>query len=233
MKNTPSAQTGFDPYAKRTPSPPPPLRSTSSRSAESSSSASVSARPPPPPVHRTSRPDAAPLPVLPRRNPSTIDHSSSSVRAYGDEQQRESADRINWSNLSPEDKQAFFSWLDEFFSQYLGRPVGPIKAGVHPISGFAGSETLSASWRRTLPPPLAPLTGPVRSMSSLPFYLPQRAVVLNISLNPISLRNLSPRPSRICKISSLIIVSLACKFSLDGMAHSSNCQTSFMRTRVG
>ncbi|ETW79761.1 hypothetical protein HETIRDRAFT_103639 [Heterobasidion irregulare TC 32-1] len=160
MKSTPSAQTGFDPYAKRTPPPPPPLRSTSSRSAESSSSASVSARPPPPPVHRTSRPDAAPPPVLSRRRPSTVDHGSSSVRAYGDEQQRESADRIDWSNLSTEDKQALFSWLDEFFSRYLGRPVGPIKAGVHPISGFAGSETLSASWRRTLPPPLAPLTGP-------------------------------------------------------------------------
>ena len=195
MKNTPSAQTGFDPYAKRTPSPPPPLRSTSSRSAESSSSASVSARPPPPPVHRTSRPDAAPPPVLPRRSPSTINHSSSYVRAYGDE----SADRIDWSNLSTEDKQAFFSWLDEFFSQYLGRPVGPISAGVHPTPEIAGTGNLSASWRRTLPPPLAPLTGPVRSTSTIPFNPPQCAVTPNLSLDPICLRNLSPRLSRICE----------------------------------
>ena len=26
---------------------------------------------------------------------------------------------IQWSNLSLEDKQVFFSWLDEFFSRYL------------------------------------------------------------------------------------------------------------------
>ena len=191
MKSTPSAQTGFDPYAKRTPPPPPPLRSTSSRSAESSSSASVSARPPPPPVHRTSRPDAAPPPVLPRRSPSTVDHSSSSVRAYGDEQQRESADRINWSNLSTEDKQAFFSWLDEFLSQYLGRPVGPISAGVHPTPEITDSGNLSASWRRTLPPPLTPLTGPVRSISTIPVNLPQCTVAEsqpkpNLSTKPLS-----------------------------------------------
>jgi hypothetical protein len=34
---------------------------------------------------------------------------------------------IDWANLSQEDKAVFFGWLDEFFSAYLGTPVGPLR----------------------------------------------------------------------------------------------------------
>jgi len=34
-------------------------------------------------------------------------------------------DRIDWVNLSHEDKEAFFDWLDEFFSRYLGVTLEP------------------------------------------------------------------------------------------------------------
>ena len=37
-------------------------------------------------------------------------------------------DDIDWANLSAEDKEVFFSWLDEFFSRYLGREIGPARA---------------------------------------------------------------------------------------------------------
>jgi hypothetical protein len=33
-------------------------------------------------------------------------------------------EEIDWTNISEEDKQVFFSWLDEFFSAHLGRPIG-------------------------------------------------------------------------------------------------------------
>ena len=32
-------------------------------------------------------------------------------------------------NLSLEDKEAFFGWLDEFFSRYLGVELGPRERG--------------------------------------------------------------------------------------------------------
>ncbi|KII84042.1 hypothetical protein PLICRDRAFT_57873 [Plicaturopsis crispa FD-325 SS-3] len=96
--------------------PPPPTRydsASSARTAESSQSspspASSSApRPPPPPIARKSRPP-----------------SYQSVSAWQAEvhAQEEEDDRIDWANLSQEDKEVFFSWLDEFFARYLGQPV--------------------------------------------------------------------------------------------------------------
>lgn len=32
---------------------------------------------------------------------------------------------IDWTNLSPEDKEIFFSWLDEFFGNYLNITIAP------------------------------------------------------------------------------------------------------------
>ncbi|KXN91367.1 hypothetical protein AN958_01024 [Leucoagaricus sp. SymC.cos] len=34
-------------------------------------------------------------------------------------------DEIDWANLTDEDKQVFFSWLDDFFGHFFGVPVGP------------------------------------------------------------------------------------------------------------
>jgi hypothetical protein len=69
--------------------------------------------PPPPPIARGTKPGTAPRPT-----PTIVvdDHGEGGGNA----------DRIDWANLSPEDKRVFFSWLDEFFANYLtsiGRPV--------------------------------------------------------------------------------------------------------------
>lgn len=53
---------------------------------------------PPPPVARSTKP------VLDNRDSFYVE---------------ESEPVIDWTNLSPEDKAAFFGWLDEFFSSYL------------------------------------------------------------------------------------------------------------------
>ncbi|OCH88502.1 hypothetical protein OBBRIDRAFT_734332 [Obba rivulosa] len=76
---------------------------------------------PPPLVRKDTRPDSvSPAPPAPYRATSaqvtSNRHSGLSVGAR---------DRIDWANLSSEDKNVFFSWLDEFFGRYFGRPVGP------------------------------------------------------------------------------------------------------------
>lgn len=62
----------------------------------------------PPPLVRSTRPD--------------IQHRRVAAAAQVD-----SGDRIDWANLSPEDKQTFFSWLDEFFANF--KPPTGIKTG--------------------------------------------------------------------------------------------------------
>lgn len=57
-------------------------------------------------------PTAWPLP------PRTEDGTSTSVPS---QTQRELAERIDWGNLSQEDKEVLFSWLDEFFAAYFSR----------------------------------------------------------------------------------------------------------------
>ncbi|KAH9055892.1 hypothetical protein EDB83DRAFT_2521235 [Lactarius deliciosus] len=42
-------------------------------------------------------------------------------------------DRIDWGNLSHEDKQDFFTWLDEFFAGYLDQPQPSVR--VSPVGG--------------------------------------------------------------------------------------------------
>ena len=72
--------------------------------------------PPPPPVARGTKPG-----VFNRLTPSIVVGDDSD-----DGHGRNGPDRIDWANLSQEDKRAFFAWLDEFFANYLtqtGRPV--------------------------------------------------------------------------------------------------------------
>ena len=94
--------------------PPPPLASS-----RTSGSPSVSPGPPPT-VRRETRPDAAKPTIsstdsLPRimEPPAVALHETDPV------------DRIDWADLSPEDKDVFFSWLDEFFARLLKVPVPP------------------------------------------------------------------------------------------------------------
>ena len=107
--------------------PPPPLPPLRSRSKPDSYG-------PPPPVVRSRRPDQSPyspspslspstspspskpptpgLPSLPARRINTSPKPASNSQPGGN--------TIDWANLSDEDKQVFFSWLDEFFVKFTG-----------------------------------------------------------------------------------------------------------------
>ena len=63
---------------------------------------------PPPPVVRSTRPDFA-TPVSEASSKLPLVHTKA----------------LDWSNLSQEDKEAFFDWLDEFFSKHLNITFGP------------------------------------------------------------------------------------------------------------
>ncbi|KAG1759950.1 hypothetical protein EDD22DRAFT_903618 [Suillus occidentalis] len=121
--SVPSSKTNWDPNWKRAPPPapagsagngppPPPLRTRPDASGSPRSSV-VS---PSPPWAHGSRSDAP--------SPSSYSHiSPPPTRAQSSYLSRtESADQvdhIDWANLSQDDKDEFFSWLDEFFSLYL------------------------------------------------------------------------------------------------------------------
>lgn len=48
-------------------------------------------------------------------------------------------DHIDWANLSQEDKDEFFSWLDEFFSRYLNIGLPPTREV--PLVGMKASAS--------------------------------------------------------------------------------------------
>ncbi|KAL0952791.1 hypothetical protein HGRIS_007016 [Hohenbuehelia grisea] len=95
--SVPIAKTNWDPYSKKPPPPPPPAkaRATSTTTHPTASG--------PPPVKSSSRPGA-------------------SQQAGG---QSEDSNPIDWANLSPEDKHAFFEWLDQYFSRLLNVTLPP------------------------------------------------------------------------------------------------------------
>ncbi|PCH42987.1 hypothetical protein WOLCODRAFT_138148 [Wolfiporia cocos MD-104 SS10] len=140
MKSQPSNKINWD--RKPAPPPPPPARqkstfapppsrnssvsvrsqaSTSEIDTSSSSSPASSAQPAPPrrPTHQETMSLAPP----PRR--------SSSIARTGPRAGEENStdmDRIDWANLSQEDKEVLFSWLDEFFARYLNLAMPPRSA---------------------------------------------------------------------------------------------------------
>jgi hypothetical protein len=133
-----TAKTGYDPDWKKNapPAPPPPRSSNDSPR----TSTSTPPRPPPsraPPVIRhTTRPDLA---------------TSSGYEAARYDARDEST--IDWANLSPEDKQVFFSWLDEFFARYFN-------ISVPPSSG--------SSITKTTPPPVVNRSSAPKAFTSPP-----------------------------------------------------------------
>ncbi|KAG1866037.1 hypothetical protein F4604DRAFT_986582 [Suillus subluteus] len=121
--SVPSSKTNWDPNWKRAPPPapagssgngppPPPLRTR--RDASGSSRSSVVS--PPPPLAHGSRPGAPSPPSYSHISPPPTRAKSSYPSQTRSTDQ---VDHIDWANLSQEDKDEFFSWLDEFFSRYL------------------------------------------------------------------------------------------------------------------
>ncbi|KAJ6614692.1 hypothetical protein B0H10DRAFT_2044366 [Mycena sp. CBHHK59/15] len=115
--------------------PPPPQRGGSTGSSEPVVTPPTASGAPPivratrPPVPSTSLSSPPPPPVRPTvsrfRNPELEETPAPPLppptrgvqRFWPDEKQ------IDWANLSPEDKVVLFSWLDEFFSRFLGKPI--------------------------------------------------------------------------------------------------------------
>ncbi|KAH6904448.1 hypothetical protein BKA70DRAFT_1296728 [Coprinopsis sp. MPI-PUGE-AT-0042] len=86
---------------------------------------------PPPPVARATKP------VLAQRD---------SLAAHEDEEQS-----IDWTKLSSEDKEVFFSWLDEFFSSYLKIKLAPrpIVRATQPLGNSGGPPPVKAASKPT------------------------------------------------------------------------------------
>ncbi len=71
--------------------------------------------PPPPPPRRTSASSSS--------NQRSSLFSQTSATSSGTT--TDDVDKIDWANLSVEDKRAFFEWLDEFFAHYLDGHLPP------------------------------------------------------------------------------------------------------------
>ncbi|GLB44593.1 hypothetical protein LshimejAT787_1702200 [Lyophyllum shimeji] len=148
--SVPMAKTNWDPYSKQPPPPPPPPRvSTNTRPAPSFPP------PPPAPGRPAVLPPPSRAPSLPSRSPAPASPSppapgppprppprsvpSSTLPTSGPPPivrstrpdlasrvlDKEAEPEIDWTNLSAEDKEVFFSWLDEFFSKALNIDIPP------------------------------------------------------------------------------------------------------------
>ncbi|KZT25047.1 hypothetical protein NEOLEDRAFT_1134269 [Neolentinus lepideus HHB14362 ss-1] len=196
MQSTPSAKTNWD-YSnppERRP-PPIPLKSRESelygppptRQNSKPDSSSENVRPSLVLSSRLSVPNRSSKPVVPTRSekfeyasprPPAMParRSTASIQTAAHD---EVIDKIDWVNISAEDKEVFFSWLDEYFTYLLGRPVGPgekptvssktapapvakpkIPSRQPSIAPEAPTDPASATPARKLPPALAPTSGP-------------------------------------------------------------------------
>ncbi|KIM57012.1 hypothetical protein SCLCIDRAFT_1144139 [Scleroderma citrinum Foug A] len=118
-----------------------PLPATSRRPRPDSTSSFSTLTPevwnsPPPVAPRPSRPDmpsmsqsdVSALPPPPKRFSSGYPPNHKRTDSRDD-----ASDRIDWANLSGEDKEEFFLWLDEFFSRFLNVKLGPRNSNI-PLS---------------------------------------------------------------------------------------------------
>ncbi len=164
--SVPLKNTNWDPYNKQPPPPPPaPRASISTRPSISPppSRSSISSPPPvpgqgapPPPIKRSTRPPirsatagspSSSVPSLPPRgSPASSYHSPPAEP------------EIDWTNLSPEDKQVFFGWLDEFFERSYGIPASSqvnllsssvALANVIPVRSFCLKQDKLMYWMKS------------------------------------------------------------------------------------
>ncbi|KAF8496115.1 hypothetical protein F5888DRAFT_1804261 [Russula emetica] len=111
----------------------------------------------------TGRAKPPPPPPPPRKVSSSSSSSSSNQRSSFVGRAQTSAipsgtttddvEQINWANLSAEDKQAFFAWLDEFFARYLDGSLPHSTAPAVPISTNSPSNNTPASSPSPRPSP--------------------------------------------------------------------------------
>jgi hypothetical protein len=97
--------------------PPPPI----AKSTRPTLTHKTGSSPPPPPAASQLLPQAfsAPVPVYSQRKVETQSTGQSNT-SFTDVRSRFGTEpRIDWTNLSQEDKVAFYGWLDEYFSRSL------------------------------------------------------------------------------------------------------------------
>ena len=140
---------------------PPPSRTSSTASRSLSSSSSAPSTPPLPPRGPSSV-ESGPPPPLPRRTPPSVHSPSQPNISIGPPPIVRSTrpnfpshpviskplgtlseTEIDWSNLSPEDKHIFFSWLDEFFANFTPPRMVSDAAVAHcaPITSHAPPQS--------------------------------------------------------------------------------------------
>ncbi|KAH8115020.1 hypothetical protein DFH11DRAFT_1590976 [Phellopilus nigrolimitatus] len=178
--STPMAQTrfaegGHAPDARKAPPPPPPMRAGSHASrASTSSRASEEGVRAPPPVLRSSKPalsaSPSPVPSNPGTPPAISNRPPSfSRRAPGTHPPTINVDTIDWANLSSEDKQEFFSWLDEFFARFLhsdAKPVGNVAQAPHPRTSVKEDIEKAESPQPVVKPAVGTRPGPPPAIKS-------------------------------------------------------------------
>ncbi|KAF8153973.1 hypothetical protein B0H34DRAFT_72531 [Crassisporium funariophilum] len=102
------------PRGKSAAPPPQPAHTSASASASQFRSPPLVSGISPPPIVRSTRPDSQPR----RATPTTTSTAGT---------------EIDWTNLSPEDKAVFFSWLDEYFANFTPPSNNKIEqAAAHP-----------------------------------------------------------------------------------------------------
>ena len=102
----------------------PPAPATHATSHSRNTSRDTATPPPPPPqrgpllVRKDTKPERTPSPALNERP------SARRSKSEGDGQGK----KVDWKNLSKEDKRVFFGWLDEFFGKKLKANIKPRKS---------------------------------------------------------------------------------------------------------
>ena len=118
-------------------------------STQTSSTTTGRAKPPPPPPPRKVSSSSSST----NQRSSYVGRAQASTTPSGT--MTDDVEKIDWANLSFEDKQAFFAWLDEFFSRYLdGLP--PSTAPAVPISTNSPSNNTPAPSPSPRPSPSLP-----------------------------------------------------------------------------
>ncbi|KAF8968772.1 hypothetical protein BDZ97DRAFT_1797976 [Flammula alnicola] len=112
------------------PAPPLPSRSSSAGTPPPPPPRGQPAAPPPPPPRSSSQhtPPPGPPPSASGGPPPIVRSTRPNIRSHrGAPAAPPESDKVDWANLSPEDKQVFFSWLDEFFANFT--PPTSVKTG--------------------------------------------------------------------------------------------------------
>lgn len=143
-----------------TPPPPPSRNGSGSGTPPPPPPRGRNAAPPAPPPRATAqsslsavpaRADAGPPPIVKSTRPGFQTHHAQGN--FGDNE-------IDWVNLTPQDKEVFFSWLDEYFANFSTSRLAT--GGIDTTSKhdhFSAEETHS---QQTAPPPLRTMVSRIR-----------------------------------------------------------------------